>query len=558
MKKTQGAHAPQKTERRDGHPGDVENRAPRPPQGGEQGLAEQLRQIREEFTQLRASVRPNENQDPPPDTRDDDAPTGEPQARGEPTPAVVDAQVVLAGFQEVRSALSELSEEFARRMSESDERMTGLEQRQQAPAVVIPGPGSCFDDFAERVVSHPEVQRCLEEGDMPRNLRIGNVPSLLQELDRRIEQRDALGATELGGGVQPMWRPGIIEWMHEEYGLADIINRVPCTSDNYTVVREPEESGHGVVKSILDGAIDGDPTPTNTFDVIDSTGMEVGMWVRVVTATAIYRRRITAVNHTTHALTFATDTINFDAPDASKVVCEQSGVSAESATKPEGYAELGNEDITLKTIATHLIITSQRLWAKPALMNWLRTKLMKRFQRQLSWHLLYGTDSATTLAGFFNVTGLQTYTWSGGEVGDNRCDAFMKAELLIPGAGNVAFAMNKTEWRKLQLQKDKNDNYIHNKFGRFEVVDGGPGRRAIVPYPVVIDNNLIDGDALVIAPAQASELPYNPNAAGFSIGTIDKQFIKNQRTALYEEHLNHPYLSKQAFVKVSMDSAPSS
>jgi hypothetical protein len=72
---------------------------------------------------------------------------------------------------------------------------------------------------------------------------------------------------------------------------------------------------------------------------------------------------------------------------------------------------------------------------------------------------------------------------------------------------------------------------------------------------VVIDNNLIDGDALVIS-AKASEIPYNPNASGFAIGTIDKQFIQNERTALYEEHMNHCILTTQGYVKVTLDSAP--
>lgn len=433
-----------------------------------------------------------------------------------------------------------------------DEKLAKLEQLSKAPTIITSKKSgdAFFDDFAQRVLDDPMVQHYLGKGMEPRDCRV-NVPCLMELFDKR----DTLGAEELGAHIAPTYRPGIVEWKNGRYELARAIRRTVCKSDSYIATIEPEASGKAYVKSNLDAAIEGDPTPTNTCTLKNSTGFEKGMWVRFLLSGSTPRRRIVSVDHET--LTFAADDLNFDAPDEAVVVCEAIGTSAEKARKPESYAALTPKSSPLQTIGFWVAVTQQRIWAMPELPDWLKRKLYTKYVEQLSWHLLYGNGLAhKELDGFFNESGHQSYVWSAGDLNDTMTDAVFKAMRMIP-SGTGAVFMNNWTWWDLQLEKDPEGRYIHNKFGRYELIPGEWGTRRIGEFLVGIDDNIIPGTVLNIDLTAASELPYNPDAAQFLTGTVAYQLIENERTHLYEEHCAHSIQSLQAFVEVTLDEAPS-
>jgi len=369
-----------------------------------------------------------------------------------------------------------------------------------------------------------------------------------------------LGSTELSGLVIPKYRPGVVEDAFDEMGLVDVIARIPAPGTESVIVRKETRTSHfGYVHTLSTSAVAGDVTPVDEI-VVDSTdGFVAGTYVRIwATATGMHRHLIDTVDTGNSKLTFASAVIDYAVAEDDNITSEVYGATAESATKPYGFAEFENVTETMKTLAVLLGITKQRLNAAPMLDSWIRRVLVERAKKILSWHLMYGDDAnAGELAGFASETGVQTYAWSGGVVGDTRADAVLKASLLIAGDPNLVLVLNKRDWMNIYLEKASSDgHYINTRQGPTLIVNQGPGRRYLSSFPVVLDDAIVDGDFLLLDPARASEL-YDQQTSEIQIGYIDDQFAKNELTVRYDETLLHSINSVFAYVHGEFDSAPS-
>jgi hypothetical protein len=183
----------------------------------------------------------------------------------------------------------------------------------------------------------------------------------------------------------------------------------------------------------------------------------------------------------------------------------------------------------------------------------------ERLRRNLAWHLLYGDATAAgapQLAGFASESGVQTYLWSAGEVGDTRADACLRAANLVVGE-NITLVMNKRDLLRIRLAKSATDGHylITPNFGKvtFERVGGN---WYLDGYMIIVSDAVIDGDFFAIDFARASELP-DQGTASLEFGLVNDQFIRNEITVRYEATLAHAILSTQAYVYATWDSAPS-
>lgn len=377
----------------------------------------------------------------------------------------------------------------------------------------------------------------------------------------RGEKTTILGSTELSPMAHPWYRPGLVTDAYEEFGLVDLIRRVPAPGlESVIVTKETRKSHLGYLTTTCDGAVDGDPTPTNEITVKNVEGFVKNAYCRIwstVGSTGMKRKKVTGIDTANKKLQFATDDIDFDANDGDRITSEVYGSTAESGQKPYMYIETENVTETMKTIAMLCGITRQRLKTVPMLESWIQTRLRMNSKRMLSWHLLYGDDSeANQLAGFTTETGAQTYLWSTGATGDNHADAVVKANLKIAGDGLVATVMNKRDWALIQLDKDANKNYVHTRFGPMMLLDMGPGRRFLGANPVIHDDAVIDGDFVSLDMARASEL-YDQETEEIAFGYINDDFGKNQIHARHDITLVHGILSIYGYVYGQWDGAPS-
>lgn len=381
------------------------------------------------------------------------------------------------------------------------------------------------------------------------------VPSLTS---REGAKTTILGSAELSPLVIPKYRPGVFEDAHEEFGLVDLIARIPAPATESVIVRKETRASHyGYVHTQSTNAVGGVATPTNEI-VVDSTdGFVGGTYCRIwTTATGMERELIVSVDVGNSKLVFGTDEIDFDIAEGDSITSEVYGATAESATKPYAYAEFETVNETMKTLAILMGITKQRLNSAPMFDAWARRVLVERAKRVLSWHLMYGDDAnAGELAGFASESGVQTYAWSGGAVGDTRADAVLKAALLIAGDPTCTLVLNKRDWTNIYLEKATDGHYINTKTGPTMILDGGPGRRYLGSYPVIIDDAIIDGDFLLLDPRRASEL-YDQQSSEILVGYVDDQFARNELTLRYDETLLHAIMSVYSYVHGEFDGAP--
>lgn len=380
------------------------------------------------------------------------------------------------------------------------------------------------------------------------------VPSL----SARGQKTTILGSAELSPLVIPRYRPEVYQDAHEEFGLADLIARIPAPATESVIVRKETRASHwGYVHTLNSAAIAGDVTPVNAI-VVDSTdGFVAGTYCRIwTTATGMERELITSVTPSTNTLGFGTDEIDFAIAEGDAITSEVYGCTAESATKPYAFAEFETVTETMKTLAILMGITKQRLNSAPMFDAWARRTLVARAKRVLSWHLMYGDDAnAGELAGFASESGVQTYAWSSGVVGDTRADAVLKASLSIAGDPSLALVLNKRDWQNILLEKATDGHYINTKPGPTLLINGGPGRRYLGSYPVIVDDAIIDGDFLLLDVARASEL-YDQQTSEILMGYVDDQFAKNELTLRYDETLLHAILSVYSYVHGEFDGAP--
>jgi len=366
---------------------------------------------------------------------------------------------------------------------------------------------------------------------------------------------EVLGDAELGDLATPFYRPGVVEAALQPNGLYQVVQRVPAiVGDTYKYLKESAQSGYGTIRTTLASAVDGDPTAVNECVVTDVEGIEAGMWIRFHLTSSTPRKKITAVTTGTSTLTFATDDLDFDADSGTAVTIETLGATAEESTKPAGYLAVSEQTANLKTLASYVVITRQRLASSPGLASWVEGKLSNRIARTLDWHLIYGDSSETGQLDGFKVNCTEV-DWSDGTVGDTKADAVVRASYEIPADDQLYACMHRTDWIDIVTAKTSSSGaYLHDALGPVAIINR-PGYRAIGGIQVVLSDACYAGDAVVFSP-EASELVSN-GSASMDWGYTATQFVDNKITALYEEMLAHAVVNPDLARFVDFDSAPS-
>jgi hypothetical protein len=334
---------------------------------------------------------------------------------------------------------------------------------------------------------------------------------------------------QVSGQQLTAYRPGVFSDQRWEQNIASRIPVIPVANASvYTIPKETEASKYGAWSSTLTVAVDGDPTPKSTATVQDNNGVMVGSTHRFYNSSDVLLGTAVVVSFVTSTgvITYATDSLTFDAAIGARVVSDNYAVTAENTTKPSGAVGDKAVSFNLKMLAS----------------------LMR--------HLLYGDDSADELQGFRTYTGAQTYAWSGGVVGDNKIDAIMKAANLIPWTSGIGVVMKQSDLPGLTLLKDSTGNYLTSgNFGMVPLEMVG-GSWFLGPFELVFDYANAATHFTVVNWADASEIADQATAA-LMWGYIGNDFADNVIRARYEATLAHAIKSTQAYVVGTWDTAPS-
>jgi len=368
---------------------------------------------------------------------------------------------------------------------------------------------------------------------------------------------NVLGSTALGDWSIPVYRQGLIEAKPRNMGFLDRLNRITHTTETYKFKREAENSRRAYAATQAAGTC---AAGASAVDVDDISMFYVGQTVRFIVTGGTVSHVITSITPGTapagaiawSGVFHATLSIAVD----DWVQSESWGVTAESAQKPYGYFEVEEVSLTMKTLATMMAMTQQRLNVLPQLQPALEQKLRSRFRQNVTQHCLYGDNGADELQGIFGFTGAQTALWSEGAVGDTRLDALLRATetLAVEGYFNVSHGLNPADWGLITRAKNADGEYLYrNQHG--PAIVNAPGAMSVDGTPVYTDHYIIQGDFLTADLMEAAEL-VDQGTGGLAFGLVNDQFQKNEITARYEETMILAILTKYAFILGSFDSQP--
>jgi HK97 family phage major capsid protein len=366
--------------------------------------------------------------------------------------------------------------------------------------------------------------------------------------------------SDLSGVNLQAYRPGV--WTERDW-MMDLWSRLPKTvvknATSYVIPRETVASRYGAVTSTLAADIDGDPTPKSTATFADVEGFTAGTYVRFFNSTGgvLGLAKIISIDIGTKIVTFVTDSLTWNATTGWRVCSVNYGYTAEEALKPSAHLGTDNLEYTLRTLAALLPTTVNAINTIPGLEALIENKLPREWARNLSYHLLYGATASAQLQGFRTYTGadVQSYSWSGGTLGDNRIDALVRAIMMIPWTAPISVVMSQADLPALLLLKGTDGHYIQSQsFGLMTLQQLGASW-FLGPWELVFDNACVSGDFTPVNFADASEF-VDQDTASLQWGYINDDFAKNIIRARYEGTVAHAVKSGQNFVIGQWDNAP--
>lgn len=375
-----------------------------------------------------------------------------------------------------------------------------------------------------------------------------------------IKAADPVSIADVSGVNLQAYRPGVFT---ERDWAMDLLSRLPKTivknATSYVIPRETTASRYGAITSTLSANLDGDPTAKSTATFTDVDGFSAGMVVRFYNATGgvLGMAKIVSIDTATKIVTFVTDSLTWDATATWRVTSENYGYVAEEGTKPSGWVGTTNLEYSLRTLPTIIPTTVQALNTIQGLQAMIEGKLPLRFSRNMSYHIQYGVTASGQLQGFRTYAGAdaQSYSWSGGTIGDNRVDALFRAINMIPWTAPISVIMSQVDLPALLLLKGGDGHYIQStSFGALTMMQVG-GSWFLGPWELVFDYSTTSGDFTAVNFSEASEF-VDQDTASLLWGYIDDDFAINVIRARYEATVCHAIKSGQNFVIGEWDNAP--
>jgi HK97 family phage major capsid protein len=222
----------------------------------------------------------------------------------------------------------------------------------------------------------------------------------------------------------------------------------------------------------------------------------------------------------------------------------------ESGLKPESFLTFEEKISSVKTIAHYAQITNQMLADNPMLANYIDTRLRYGLALKEDYELLYGDDSADSLAGIKNA-GVQTYSWSAGDADDTMMDAILEAMVksMISFYTPSGIVMNVKDMAKIRKSKSTTGEYL------YETTSGQPS--TLWGLPVVESTLMSEGEFIVGNFNMACNL-FDRESVSMRIGEPGDSFLRNKKSILVEERLQLVVFRPSAIVWGQFDGAPTS
>lgn len=221
--------------------------------------------------------------------------------------------------------------------------------------------------------------------------------------------------------------------------------------------------------------------------------------------------------------------------------------------KPHSTFTFQGYQSAVRTIAHWEAAHRNVLADEPQLRSIIDNELLYGLRLQEDAQILSGTGTGEDLEGVLNTSGIQTYSWSSGVVGDNQADAVRRAATLafLAYYEPTGVVMHPNDWEDIELTKNDQGTYLM----AVSIQQGAEAR--IWRLPVIDTPAIAEGTVLVGAFGTGAQL-YDRETASIRISEQHSDFfVRNAIVILAEQRLALAVKRPEAFVKVTLDSAPS-
>lgn len=288
----------------------------------------------------------------------------------------------------------------------------------------------------------------------------------------------------------------------------------------------------------------------DTTVVVDlAEGMHVGQVIKIDGMTGT--RTVTNIDTDTNTITLNA-TVGAVVAKGEAVTSMTLGAHIETKTKPQSDITFTLKTESFRTLAHWIPAPRQVLRDIPRLENYIDRRLMYGLELTEEHHILYGDGSDRMLQGILTHTNRQTASWSGGVVGDTQIDAIRRAATkgqLAEYSPN-GFVIHPNDWEDIELMKGSDKHYIW-----INVQEGGTTR--LWRMPAVTTQAIAEGTVALGAWNMASVL-YDLEAANIRVAEQHANFfIENMVAILAEESLIFVHERPEAYVHLTLDTAPS-
>lgn len=206
---------------------------------------------------------------------------------------------------------------------------------------------------------------------------------------------------------------------------------------------------------------------------------------------------------------------------------------ARSAVKPEAALDIDAVTVAVSTIAVHIPVEEQQLSDYPALSGIINGELLYDLEKHVEELVMYGAGTGEDFLGIINdpAVGLART-----EVGDTLIDTARRAITDVRRAGYEpnGILIDPLDWEDVVLEKGSDNRYVW-----VVVTEGATQRLWSVPVVETVamedftgsspeERNMLVGDFL-----RGATL-WDRERSSISVGLINDQFIRNQRTILGE------------------------
>ena len=225
-------------------------------------------------------------------------------------------------------------------------------------------------------------------------------------------------------------------------------------------------------------------------------------------------------------------------------------VVPETQAKPQSNLSFNLKTESVKTIAHWIPASRQILADAPQLRGYVDQRLIYGLNQAEEQQILYGAGGAN-LQGIMTHTGIQTYSWSAGAVGDTKIDAIRRAITLARVAEYpvTGIVLHPKDWEDIELAKGTDGRYIW-----VSVTEGGQSR--LWRAPVAETTAIQEGECLLGAFRMGAMLWDREQTTIRVAEQHEDFFVKNMVVILAEERIALTIFRPEAFVAVEFDEAP--